>query len=185
MVIGTMRSWRLVGYLGACLLTGCASLHSPAESTVRMRSADRCAQPAMAKGGCQLSWYKNRLVTLSWGEIVENKRADGMLFIVGAQDPLQPMDLGDTALSQHDYVVPAPAGEHVLSVQLVQAGPKAEESNLRQRWDSKTGRSQPYQLRFDQAWIPITTHQVIEMGIVRGLLKLKATRQLRQVKIIS
>jgi hypothetical protein len=117
--------------------------------------------------------------------MVENKRADGMLFIVGAQDPLQPMDLGDAALSQHDYVVAVPAGEHVLSVQLVQAGPKAEESNLRQRLDPNTGLALPYQLRFDQAWIPITTHQVIEMGIVRGLLKLKASDQMRQVKIIS
>ena len=174
-----------MGCLGASLLVGCASTHPPAEPPVQMRSGEKCAQPAPTRGGCQLSWYKNRLVTLSWSQLVENKRADGMLFIVGAQDPLQPMDLGDAAQAQHDYVVPVPAGEHVFSVQLVQAGPKAEESNLRQRLDPKTGQSLPYQLRFDQAWIPITTHQVIEMGIVRGVLKLKASGQMRHVKILS
>jgi hypothetical protein len=136
---------------------------------------------------CEKSWLSNGIVDIFWGAPANPSSNHPKLYLAGPQDPTHPQEQGNAAygIPNHDHVV-ANLGPQILEIYLLQAGPNATSTNLRQRLDpAGTGLYMPYAVKLWGEWHNLTSSSTIRSAANAGLLAVIDAGLAQNANVIS
>jgi hypothetical protein len=123
---------------------------------------------------CEHTWLNNKVTDIHWGAAATPLPTNDPLYLAGAQNSRSPQEHGNATagIPDHDHIVTR-SGDRVLNILLLQAGPHANSSNLKQRLDpAGTGLYMPYAVHFDYdySFTPLTNAGAVQRAISKGIL---------------
>jgi hypothetical protein len=121
---------------------------------------------------CEKGWLGDGIVDIHWGAPANPSSTHPKLYLAGPQDPTHPQETGNAAagIPNHDHIV-ANQGPQILEIYVLQAGPNATSTNLKQRLDpAGTGLYMPYAVKLSGIWHNLTSSSTVRSAANAGIL---------------